>query len=227
MNNTRLDGAGTAGRCGLFAGIGRGDLESLLSCLGARAVKIDKGEAFIRTGDKADRFGVVLLGSLSVVQYDTEGRRTIVKNIPELSLVGAAQALEGVQSFAFDVEADELTEVLVMRTARILAPCENACRFHARLVRNLMSSFAAKTLELNRKIDILSRRTTAEKLLTYLRGIAAERGTLEFDIPFDRQQLADFLCVERSALSVEINRLARAGSFDCHKSHFRLHQGGR
>ena len=222
MCNTRLDVAGTAGRCGLFAGIGRGDLESLLSCLGARAVKIDKGKAFIRTGDKADRFGIVLLGSLSVVQYDAEGRRTIVKNIPESGLVGAAQALAGVQSFAFDVEADELTEVLVMRTPRILAPCENACRFHARLVRNLMSTFAAKTLELNRKIDILSRRTTAEKLLTYLRGVAAERGTREFDIPFDRQQLADFLCVERSALSAEISRLARAGSFDCHKNHFKL-----
>ena len=222
MCNTRLDVAGTAGQCGLFAGIGRGDLESLLSCLGARAVKIDKGKAFIRTGDKADRFGIVLLGSLSVVQYDAEGRRTIVKNIPESGLVGAAQALAGVQSFAFDVEADELTEVLVMRTARILAPCESVCRFHARLVRNLMSTFAAKTLELNRKIDILSRRTTAEKLLTYLRGVAAERGTREFDIPFDRQQLADFLCVERSALSAEISRLARAGSFDCHKNHFKL-----
>ena len=222
MSNTRLDVAGTAGRCGLFAGIGRGDLESLLSCLGARAVKIDKGKAFIRTGDKADRFGIVLLGSLSVVQYDAEGRRTIVKNIPESGLVGAAQALAGVQSFAFDVEADEPAEVLVMHTARILAPCENACRFHARLIRNLMSSFAAKTLELNRKIDILSRRTTAEKLLTYLRGVAAERGTREFDIPFDRQQLADFLCVERSALSAEISRLARAGSFDCHKNHFKL-----
>ena len=85
-----------------------------------------------------------------------------------------------------------------------------------------MSTFAVRTLELNRKIDILSRRTTAEKLLTYLRGVAAERGTREFDIPFDRQQLADFLCVERSALSAEISRLARAGSFDCHKSHFKL-----
>lgn len=222
MSSSIRDISVAAGKCELFAGIDKNDLESLISCLGARLVRLEKGGFFIRTGDRADRFGVVLLGSLSVVQYDVDGRRTIVKNIPAPGLVGAAQALADVQSFAFDVEADEPAEVLVMHTARILTPCERDCRFHARLVRNLMSSFAAKTLELNHKIDILSRRTTAEKLLTYLRGVVAERGTREFDIPFDRQQLADFLCVERSALSAEINRLARVGVFDCRKSHFRL-----
>ena len=85
-----------------------------------------------------------------------------------------------------------------------------------------MRVISAKTVELNSKIEILSHRTTEDRILAYLRTFAEKCGSNEFDIPFDRQQLADFLCVERSALSAEISRLARAGSFDCHKNHFKL-----
>ena len=85
-----------------------------------------------------------------------------------------------------------------------------------------MRIISAKTLELNAKIEILSHRTTEDRLLAYLHTFAEKCGKSEFDIPFARQQLADFLCVERSALSAEISRLARAGSFDCHKNHFKL-----
>ena len=85
-----------------------------------------------------------------------------------------------------------------------------------------MRIISAKTLELNAKIEILSHRTTEDRLLAYLHTFAEKCGSNEFDIPFDRQQLADFLCVERSALSAEVSRLARAGSFDCRKNHFAL-----
>ena len=102
------------------------------------------------------------------------------------------------------------------------APCENACAFHTRLVRNIMRALAVKTLELNRKIDILSRRATADRLIAYLRTIAKGKGSREFDIPLDRQGLADYLCVERSALSEEISRLCRAGVISSRKSHFAL-----
>ena len=85
-----------------------------------------------------------------------------------------------------------------------------------------MRIISAKTLELNAKIEILSHRTTEDRILAYLRAFAEKCGSNEFDIPFDRQQLADFLCVERSALSAEISRLARAGAFACHKNHFKL-----
>ena len=98
----------------------------------------------------------------------------------------------------------------------------SACAFHSRLVRNIMRTLAVKTLELNRKIEILSHRSTQDRLMSYLRAVAKQKGTAEFDVPFDRQQLADYLCVERSALSAEISRLARAGAFACHKNHFKL-----
>ena len=120
------------------------------------------------------------------------------------------------------VEADAPSRVLILNAAKVGSPCCNACTFHVKLVRNVMRILAAKTLELNAKIEILSHRTTEERLLAYLHSFADKCGKNEFDIPFDRQQLADFLCVERSALSAEINRLARVGVFDCRKNHFKL-----
>ena len=85
-----------------------------------------------------------------------------------------------------------------------------------------MKMLAVKTIELNRKIDILSHRSTQDRLMAYLRSVAQQKGSAEFDIPFDRQQLADYLCVERSALSAEISRLSKLGLITSRKSHFTL-----
>ena len=85
-----------------------------------------------------------------------------------------------------------------------------------------MRTLAVKTLELNRKIEILSYRSTQDRLMSYLRAVAQQKGTAEFDVPFDRQQLADYLCVERSALSAEISRLSSLGLITSRKSHFAL-----
>ncbi len=206
----------------IFEGIGIDNLHALLACLGARRRRLAKGEALMHTGEKADRIGVVLSGSLAVSTYDLSGRRTLIKRIGPAEIVAAAQALAGSDTMSVDVEADEDSDVLTLKSDRILAPCENACAFHARLVRNLMQSLAVKTLELNRKIDILSHRSTQDRLMAYLHAVAQQKGTDDFDIPFNRQQLADFLCVERSALSAEISRLSALGLIASRKNHFWL-----
>ena len=211
-----------AKRSPLFDGIGIDNLSALFSCLGARRVRLAKGEPLMRTGEKADRFGVILSGSLAVSTYETNGKRTLIKLIRAPEAVAAAQALSGMDAMSVDVEANEDSEVLLLKAARIVTPCENACAFHARLVRNIMRTLAVKTLELNRKIDILSRRATADRLMAYLRAISKRCGSREFDIPLDRQGLADYLCVERSALSAEISRLSRSGVLSAHKRHFIL-----
>lgn len=211
-----------AKRSPLFDGIGLDDLSALLSCLGARRVRLAKGELLLRIGEKADRFGIVLSGSLAVSTYDMNGKRTLIKLIGPMESVAAAQALSGAGAMGVDVEAGEDCEVLMLKAARITTPCENACTFHARLVRNIMRTLAMKTLELNRKIDILSRRATADRLMAYLHSVSKANGSREFDIPFDRQELADYLCVERSALSNEISRLCKTGKIASNKSHFIL-----
>ena len=220
QENTYL--ATLAKRSLLFDGIGTDNLSALFSCLGARRVRLAKGEPLLRTGEKADRFGVVLSGSLAVSTYDTDGKRTLIKLISAPESVAAAQALSGADAMSVDVEANEDSEVLLLKAARIFSPCENACAFHARLVRNLMRTLAVKMIELNRKIEILSHRSTQDRLMAYLRSVAQQKGTAEFDIPFDRQQLANFLCVERSALSAEISRLSKLGLISSRKNHFTL-----
>ena len=211
-----------AKRSPLFDGIGIDNLSALVSCLGAWRVRLAKGETLMRTGEKADRFGVVLSGALAVSTYDANGKRTLIKLIRAPESVAAAQALSVAGAMSVDVEANEDSEVLMLKADRIVTPCENACAFHTRLVRNIMRALAIKTLELNRKIDILSRRATADRLMAYLYAVAKEIGSREFDIPLDRQGLADYLCVERSALSDEISRLCRAGVISSRKSHFAL-----
>ena len=206
----------------LFAGMSLEETNRMLECLDAHVISRDKGAAIFVEGSHATRFGVVLSGSLVVVKDGLDGKRSIIKRIGEKELVAAAQTFSAVKTMRVRVEADAPCKVLILNAERVGAPCCNACAFHARLVRNVMRILAAKTLELNAKIEILSHRTTGERLLAYLHSFADKCGKSEFDIPFDRQQLADFLCVERSALSAEISRLARAGSFDCHKSHFKL-----
>ena len=206
----------------LFAGMSLEEANRMLECLDAHVISRDKGAAIFVEGSHATRFGVVLSGSLVVVKDGLDGKRSIIKRIGEKELVAAAQTFSGVKTMRVRVEVDAPCKVLILNAERVGAPCCNACAFHTRLVRNVMRILAAKTLELNAKIEILSHRTTEERLLAYLHSFADKCGKSEFDIPFDRQQLADFLCVERSALSAEISRLARAGSFDCHKSHFKL-----
>ena len=206
----------------LFAGMSLEEANRMLECLDAHVISRDKGAAIFIEGSHATRFGVVLSGSLVVVKDGLDGKRSIIKRIGEKELVAASQTFSGVKTMRVRVEADAPCKVLILNAERVGAPCCNACAFHTRLVRNVMRILAAKTLELNSKIEILSHRTTEERLLAYLHSFADKCGKSEFDIPFDRQQLADFLCVERSALSAEISRLANKGVLSSRKNHFVL-----
>ena len=208
--------------CELFRGLEADGAEKMLDCLGGRVVSRGRGAALFAEGSRADRFGIVLSGSLVVVKDDADGRRAILKRIGARELVGAAQAFSGAGRMNVRVEADAPSRILLLDAERVGSPCCNACPVHVGLVRNLVRILAAKTLELNAKIGILSRRTTEERLLAFLRSFAEKCGRREFDIPFDRQQLADYLCVERSALSAVIGRLSRKGVLSSRKRHFVL-----
>ena len=208
--------------CELFGGMKLDEANRMLECLDAHVISRDKGAVIFVEGSHATRFGVVLSGSLVVVKDGLDGKRTIIKRIGEKELVAAAQAFSDAKTMRVHVEADVPSKVLILNGERVCSPCCSACAFHVRLVRNIMRILAVKTLELNAKIEILSHRTTEDRLMSYLRSFADKCGKSEFDIPFDRQQLADYLCVERSALSAEISRLADKGILASRKNHFVL-----
>ena len=208
--------------CPLFRDITDDDLGSMLACLGAKTERFDKRYTIIAEGSPAKYIGIVLSGSVSVEQTDIYGNRSILSVAGPSHIFGEAFACADVDAIPVSVVANEDSLIMFINIERILVTCSNNCPFHNKLIRNLMHDLAQKTLMFHRKIDVISRRTTREKLLSYLNYEARRQGSGSFDIPFDRQGLADYLEVDRSGLSLEISKLRKEGILESRKNHFTL-----
>lgn len=209
-------------RCPLFAGIAERDMLAMLECLGARKQRYAKDQTIFHEGDAAGDLGIVLSGAVQVVQEDYYGRSTIVAHVLSGELFGESFACAELDALPVRVTAAEDAVVALISCRRITAPCRSACASHAQLIFNLMNVMARKNLQLREKLEITSQRTTREKLLAYLMQQSRLRGRRRFTIPFRRQELADYLHVDRSGLSVEISRLKAEGIIDCYRSTFEL-----
>jgi CRP-like cAMP-binding protein len=205
----------------LFSGIKGEERESLLKCLQASKRRYKKGELVFTAGD-APAVGLLQSGAVQVTSEDPAGNRAIIGRMEPGDLFGEAFACAGAEKMPFSVEAVSDSEVLLIDVKRILVTCPTACPFHARLIENLMAILARKNILLGSKIRHLSRRSTREKLLSYLSENAREAGSRTFAIPFNRQELADYLCVERSAMSAELSKLKAEGFLDFNKNRFTL-----
>ena len=206
----------------LFSGISDDELATLLSCLGARIDTFPKGSRLLRAGEAVEEVGLVLAGSALIMQEDIWGNRNI------LSKTGPGQTFADVFACApgavlnVSVEAESTMTVMFLHIRRVLSVCPSACSYHSRFIRNLLGELAEKNLRLNEKLTHMGQRTTRAKLMSYFSAEALRRGVYEFEIPFSRQQLADYLGVERSGLSVELGKMRDEGLLDFHKSHFIL-----
>ena len=208
--------------CTLFRGIDREDIPGLLACLGASVRSIAKNQQIFTEGEPAKSVGILLSGSASVVNQDLYGNRNIVSQIAPGSLFGESFACAGAPALPVSVVANEDSQVMLIDCIRITTSCSNACGFHNRMIYNLLQSVAVHNLEFHRKLDILSRRTTRDKLMAFLLAEAKRMGSNSFTIPYDRQGLADYLGVERSAMSAEISKLQKDGVLQTNRSQFTL-----
>ena len=208
--------------CPLFAGIRPEHIRAMLSCLGARVTEVGRGEPIFLEDSPAEKVGILLAGEARVVRDDYYGNRTIQAVLSPGDMFGETFACAGVARMPVTVEAVKPGAVMLIGLRRITETCSSACEFHNRMVLNLLKAIAAKNLRLNQKLEITSRRTTRDKLMTYLLSQARQAGADSFTIPLDRQGLADYLGVERSALSAEIGRLRREGVLESRRSSFRL-----
>jgi len=209
-------------RCPLFDQIGEEELLRMLTCLGARVEFFDKKYTVIAEGTPAKYIGIVLSGTVQIIQIDYFGNRSILSEIEAGHLFGEAFACAEVPSVPVTVIANEPAEIMLIDCGHILHTCENNCGFHRQLIFNLMKDLAVKTILFHQKIEITAKRTTRDKLLTYLAFQAKKTGKSSFEIPFDRQELADYLEVDRSGLSAEISKLRREGVLECEKNRFTL-----
>lgn len=209
-------------RCPLFSGVESAELEAMLGCLNARKVATDKDTYIFREGDPADFVGVVLSGAVRVLRTDFYGNQSILGQVEPGGVFGEAFSCAGAEALPVSVVAAQPTSVLLMDLKRVLTVCPRACSFHSRIVTNLVQALAQKNLHLNQRLDIASRRTTRDKLLAYLTDQAKRQNSAQFTIPFDRQTLADYLGVERSAMSAELSKLQKEGILETRKNWFKL-----
>jgi len=173
-------------------------------------------------GDVTVSMGVVLNGSVLLIQEDIWGRRNMITKAERGETFAVSFAASFDTPMNLNAVAEKNCEILLLNINHILTMCPAACSYHTRIVKNLVSVLAKKTLVLNEKITHMSKKTTKEKLLSYLSAESIRQKKLEFNIPYDRQQLADFLCVERAAMSAELSKLKKQGILKCEKNHFIL-----
>lgn len=209
-------------KCPLFDEIEDENLLGMLSCLGARIVAFEKKQTIVSEGDPAKYVGVLLSGRAKIVHIDYMGNRSIVSEIKPYETFGEAFAYSEAKIIPVDIIADELCEVMFIDCIRITQPCCNSCDFHKQIIYNLMRALAIKNIMFHQRIEITSKRSTREKLMAYLVMQAKVNKKNSFDIPYDRQELADYLEVDRSGLSAEISKLRREGIIDSNKNHFEL-----
>lgn len=204
----------------LFSGISEEELRAMLSCLAAKKERYPKDAFLLRAGDPTESVGLVLSGRVLVMQEDIWGNRHILSKVGPGQTFGAAYACAPGSVPDVSVSAETPAVVMFLNVGRILTMCPSACPWHGRVVRNLVGELAGKNLRFAEKLTHMGQRTTREKVMSYLSAEARRQGSHEFDIPFSRQELADYLAVERSGLSLALGNLKRDGLLDFRKNHF-------
>lgn len=206
----------------LFRGIKVDEISGLLTCLGAEKKEYNKGEFIFMAGEKVALVGIVLSGKVQVIKEDFFGNRTILTEVTSSNIFGESFPFAEEEKLPVSVMVVSDCEVLFIDYKKIITTCSSACIHHSKLIENMLYIIARKNVILNEKIQVMSRRTTREKLLSYLQNQAMRAGSSSFEIPFNRQELADYLCVDRSAMSNELSKLREEGLLKFHKNEFVL-----
>lgn len=206
----------------LFEGLDKEEIKILWSCIDAKVKKYKKNEIIVSEGDNVDAIGAVLQGSVQVSRTDIDGNRLVVASIQQYDLFAETYALSKNHESPVMVNATEDSVVLWLNVSKLLTTCSSACIFHRRLIQNIIELLANKNIYLSRKLDILSKKTLREKILQFLHSYSSTSKSRIITIPYNRLAMADYLGVDRSALSRELSKMKEDGLIDYHKSTFIL-----
>ena len=209
-------------RTKVFAGVSEEEISAMLGCLQARRAHYGKGEYVFRQGEHLNHIMVLVEGSLHVQRDDYWGNRSILNQISVGEMFGEAYVSPDSGPLLNDVVAVQDSTVILFDVRRILTVCSSACRFHAMTVQNLFFAISEKNRQLVQKLGHMGKRSTREKLISYLSEEAGRHNSSTFTIPFNRQQLADFLSVDRSAMSTELSKMRDDGLLLFEKNRFTL-----
>ncbi len=206
----------------LFSEIARQDIEHILSCMDSRQQNFVKGSFIFLAEESYPKIGILLSGKAQVIKENIHGDRMIIGSLEPGSLFGETYACVGLPRIPVSVEAVEDCGVLLLDINRMLKTCNNTCAFHQKLIANLLNIIATKNMMLNRKMSYITHKTIRGRLLAYLEDQAERANSDRFEIPFNRNELADYLCVDRSAMSRELSRMKKEGLLEFNRRAFRL-----
>ena len=206
----------------LFSGIGEEETAAMIVCLGATLQEYKKGEYVFRQGEYLNKITILLNGRLHIQKEDYWGNLNILDEIKPGGMFGEAYAAPNSGPLLNDVVVIENSTVFFFDIDKILTVCPSACRFHSLLVKNLFYTISSKNRSLVQKLEHITKRSTREKLLSYLSDETKRNGSYSFAIPFNRQQLAAFLSVDRSAMSNELCRMRDEGLLEFSRNRFTL-----
>lgn len=206
----------------LFIGIDNEELFSMLDCLSATHKIYKKNELILMQGSEPTHVGIVLKGLVQISSVDLFGNRTILAHLGESGIFAESFVFSNVKQLPVSVTSVTDCTILFVDYHKIMTVCKNTCSHHAKLIENMLMLLARKNVFLNQKLNHISKRTTREKLLSYLNEQAVMHNKKSFAIPYNRQELADYLCVDRSAMSNELSKLREEGVLEFNKNEFKL-----
>ena len=206
----------------LVRGIDSAEIKPLLSCLGVIERNFKKGDIILAEGEPTDQMGVVLSGMVLIEHCDVWGNRILLGNAAPGAVFAESYACIPGEPLQISVVASEDTSVLFLNVGKVLTTCTNSCEFHTKLVRNLLTVCAGKSLDLSRRILHSTSKSIRGRLMSYFSECIKKAGSYSFEIPYNREQLASYLGVDRSAMSNELSKMKKEGLIQYHKNHFTI-----
>lgn len=204
----------------LFRDIPSAEQEQLLSCLQATEKRYEKGAVILREGEPTRWMGLVLTGRVLLEHSDVSGNNAVLGSALPGAVFAEPYACLPQQPLLIRAVAAEESRVLFLQAERVLDTCPEVCAYHRQLLRNLLTVCAERNLRLSQRILHTSPKTIRGRLLSYFSDRVRQTGSNRFTVPYDRQQLADYLGVERSALCHELSKMRREGLLLYQKNQF-------
>lgn len=198
------------------------ECQAMMFCFKTRFKTFDKNQSIIKQGDKMEDIILILKGSGNVENVDSLGNISIVMQLKKGDVYGVESAYAGDEYYKDSVIATDKSLVLFMNKHRLINPCENRCKRHDLVIKNLMRLVAESNIKLLDKLNHISKKTTREKLLSYLSSVSEKSKSNYFEIPFNITELANYLSVDRSAMSFELSKMKKEGLIDYDKRQFHL-----
>lgn len=198
------------------------ECQAMVFCFKTRFKNFNKGDVVVSQGDAMQDVVLMLKGGANIQNLDSNGNVSILKRMKKGDVYGVESAYAGEMIYKDSVIATEKSLVMFLDKHRLITPCENKCKRHEFVVRNLMKIVADQNLELQEKITHISKKTIRDKLLSYFATMSIKSNSAYFEIPFNKTELANYLSVDRSAMSTELSKMREEGIIDYDKKQYRL-----